>query len=729
MNKPLRYFIRVTTAYGLRRNQYRFLGVFVRREDSINKVSAKSYAVVELDEKNLNAEPRAGQIWEVFGYADVKLVERNGYEFAQYLFVGSEAKMILPETTEEFISFIAKEPDFKGIGEAKARKIFEKFGTDLFSMLNTGNVEQIEKCFTPLIAESLVDGYRKYENLQHAMYLAKMGVPPSVQQKLFKYHKSDAIAQIKDNPYILQHFGMSFKEVDNLAIKSFDMDDYDKRRMNAIVECAMREYCKEGHTVTLIDNLWNLVMGITKNDEHLAEECIVNAHSSLAIYFNQNTSQIHHTALFVMESVIAKRIRYLIDQGSGWCVGGDEAYSKAVSQFQFPLTEKQGEAIIESLAHHVFALTGGAGTGKTTVMKAVVDAHLSMDFKVYAVALSGRAAKRLHESIEIETQTIQRFLMIDDEDICCHDSILLVIDESSMVDVPSLYKIVMKLPKYARIIFAGDEEQLPPIGSGLVLSEIIKSGVVPRTHLDVVRRQSGETGIPVYANEIREGVVPENLTYKNIKFINANSANIVSDIVDLYLSLCGEVQIISPTRKIAKEVNDLCQAVANPYGKKLLLINATGETEDVGIRLGDPVIFTKNNYEVDIQNGTLGKVVGLQDKEDKSILAKVEIDTGRVVDIDYQLLDDMELSYAITLHKAQGSQFETVIAPVVINRLMDKSWVYTCITRATKNMYWLGSEKVLKKAIVSETKASQRNVCLSVLLEDSVHAKHELSLS
>ncbi|MFS1416195.1 hypothetical protein BCU70_21585 [Vibrio sp. 10N.286.49.C2] len=712
----LRYYIRVTTTYGLRRGLYRFNAMFVRREDHVNRVSAKSYATVEISESHINAEPRVGQIWELLGSPDIKITEHNGFESTQYAFADPIGKMILPETAEEFIQFVAKEPDFEGIGEVKARKIFETFGLRVFELLARGEMDEVASKFTAVTAQKLIEGFRKYENLQHAVFFADMGIPPVVQQKLFKFHKAESVQEIKKNPYCLQHFGCSFKDVDTLAVNKFAVDPYDPRRMNALVESAMQQYCKDGHTVCPIDDLWNLVVDGADGDEYLAEESIVNAHSSLSVYYNENSGLIHSTGLYIMEGVIAKRIQHLLSLKNGWCVGADEAYSKSVAQFEFPLTEKQGEAIIRSLEHHVFTLTGGAGTGKTTVMKAIVDSYTQLGFKVFGVALSGRAAKRLQESILIETQTIQRFLMLKDEDVCEYSSILLVIDEASMVDIPSLYKLIMKLPKHARIIFTGDDQQLPPIGAGLVLSELISSGSVPRVHLDIVRRQSEETGIPVYSNDIRQGVVPKELTYKNVQFITSLKKNIVSEMVDLYMELDGEVQIISPTRKIAKEVNELCQAVANPYGKKLLLVNPQGECEDVGIRLGDPIIFTKNNYREDIQNGTLGTVVGLRDNTDNKILARVEIDTGRIVEVNYDLLDTIELSYAITLHKAQGSQFSTVVAPIFTNRLMDKSWIYTAITRATDKMTFIGCKKSFADAIVSETKASRRNVYLSNLI-------------
>ncbi|MDF4825843.1 ATP-dependent RecD-like DNA helicase, partial [Vibrio parahaemolyticus] len=151
-----------------------------------------------------------------------------------------------------------------------------------------------------------------------------------------------------------------------------------------------------------------------------------------------------------------------------------------------------------------------------------------------------------------------------------------------------------------------------------------------------------------------------------------------------------KAQILVPTRVLADEINSLCQAVSNPYGRRLMIRGINGDDDDLGIRIGDPVIFTKNDYRADVQNGTLGTVISLYDREDKSVLAKVKIDTGETVSVTYSMIDNLELAYAITLHKAQGSQFETVISPIVHSRIIDKSWVYTAITRATTNMFWLG---------------------------------------
>ncbi|MEI8628735.1 ATP-dependent RecD-like DNA helicase [Vibrio sp. M60_M70] len=170
---------------------------------------------------------------------------------------------------------------------------------------------------------------------------------------------------------------------------------------------------------------------------------------------------------------------------------------------------------------------------------------------------------------------------------------------------------------------------------------------------------------------------------------------------------------------MTREINEHCQAIKNPYGKKVFLL-FDGEFEDVGLRLNDPVIFTKNDYKLDIQNGTLGKIIEVCNHDLVKAIVKVETDTGAVIDVTYNHIDDLELAYAITLHKAQGSQFEQVIVPLFRSRVMDNSWVYTAITRAEKSLYFLGSEKVLREAITTETAVNKRQVSLSSLLIDEV---------
>ncbi|MCG9618592.1 ATP-dependent RecD-like DNA helicase [Vibrio diabolicus] len=714
----LRFYVRVTSAFPLRDNKYMFYGVFVRGSHRSNKVSARSYAAIYCSESKFEVEPRVGQIYELLGKPEVRIKDDSGYEMTEVSFVEPyKIKIVLPETAEEFIGFISKEKDFVGIGEAKARLLFDTFGGTVFEILSQKDITSLKKVLTVDSAEALIAGYRKYENLRYASWFAEKKIPPRVQARLFRYHKANSVEQVKENPYLLQHFGLSFEETDNIAQMYFDIEEDDLRRLNAMVESAMRDYCSEGHTVADVSILFSRIASLA-NDEDLAEEAIINAHSSLAVYYDPNSERIHNTGTYIMEKVIAKRLAKL-SQKHEWLTVFDESHRKALEGIPFPLSYKQGEAVVRSLETKVLCITGGAGTGKTTVLKAIVDAYRYSGFKIFATALSGRATKRLSESIHMPTYTIHRLAMLDESEFESDKPTLLIIDETSMVDILSLYRLIMKIPPSTRIIFVGDDAQLAPIGSGLVLSEIVRSDVVSTVKLDVVQRQKESSGIPFYSNQVRKKIIPENLSFKNISFKSTPYDSLVDSAVELYLELGGNCQIITPTRKLTREINEHCQAIKNPYGKKVFLL-FDGEFEDVGLRLNDPVIFTKNDYKLDIQNGTLGKIIEVCNHDLVKAIVKVETDTGAVIDVTYNHIDDLELAYAITLHKAQGSQFEQVIVPLFRSRVMDNSWVYTAITRAEKSLYFLGSEKVLREAITTETAVNKRQVSLSSLLIDEV---------
>ncbi len=732
---PMKYFIRVTTPYGLQRDgHYKFSGVFVKRKDGVN-VRGVANAIVRVPIAT-NIEPSRGQIWEVLGAATYSKVERHNNNG---VFITKEYKILEPTravcvlsgSLEEFFVFVGENPHFQGITDRTVRKLTAHFDeNEILLMLSNGKIQPILDVLTPQKAKAFEQGYKHYENLQYAMKFVEFGIPYKIQQKLFSYYGKDAWKLIESNPYILQTFGLSFDKTDKLALERFKIDEYERCRLNALVEYAMRRHCRKGHTVAKLDELWSYIAEYTGDDD-ITQEAIKSANSALGFYYNLDTDLAHDTSFFIMEKSAAKRLVFLLKKDESRLFGTNVVQSTVLANAKVPLNTKQKEAISKSLSNRVFVLTGGAGTGKTTVLQSIVEGYKALGFDVFGVAISGRAAKRLHDSIQVETKTIYRFLGMDDEELCVSHKMLLVIDEASMVDIASMWDLLMKLPRESevRIIFAGDDEQLAPIGVGLVLSELIRSNVIPRTHLDEPHRFANETGIPVYSNEIRNGHVPLKLNYKNISFeqVSLNSkANLISRIVDLYIESDCKAQLIAPTRSIVNEVNTLAQATCNPYGKKVFLSNDSGQLEDTCLRLGDRVIFTKNDYAKGVQNGTLGKIIGLHDRDDKSIIAKVRVDKVDefdkeeqevIVNVTAAMLDAIELSYAITLHKAQGSQFNTVICPIVPTPVLERSWVYTAVTRATEYVRFIGSRIVFEKAITSDTKASKRNVYFAELIE------------
>lgn len=593
----------------------------------------------------------------------------------------------------------------------KARTLFETFGMEIFEQIKQGDPKTFESILSYESSVALIEGFKKHENLKYAPYFVKKGIPPKVQQLLFEFYDHKCIELIEDNPYILTIFGLSYAKTDQIALKYFGVREDDRRRLNASVEQAMNQYCRQGgHTYCNVKDLKSRLTKILNNDV-LTQKAIQHAHNSNTIRVEDEN--IFHGSLKFMEHYIALFIENLT-RLKVWESRFHDSFEYAINQVQFQLTAQQLQAIMNTLEYAISTITGGAGTGKTTVLKSVVEAVTHAGFKVYGLALSGRAAKRLRESIDIETYTIQRFLMLDNLENLHQEPTVILIDEASMLDIQHMYKIINKLAPNNRIVLVGDEAQLAPIGTGLILSEVVRCGIVPTTHLDVVKRQDKTTGIPHYADLIRNKQVPTPLSQGNIQFNLCSNRYLVDQIVDHYMSLTGEVQILTPTRKLTQLINETCQKRKNPNGQNVFIQGVHG-LEDTGLKLHDPIIFTKNDYRLDVQNGTLGQVIEVR-KADSDVIAVVETDVGHKVNVTRSLVDNIELAYAITLHKAQGSQFKQVIIPIVKSKVMDNAWVYTSITRAVEKISFFGEPSLMKKAILSDTQVGKRKVCLSALI-------------
>lgn len=452
-------------------------------------------------------------------------------------------------------------------------------------------------------------------------------------------------------------------------------------------------------------------------DPEVAAQALANGHTNGQFILKTDTGTYHPTAQLMMESVVAKRLK----SGPGEIETDDaiyEAIKEAVLELPYDLTGQQLNAIETSLTHKVSCITGGAGTGKTTVLRTVLKAYHSLGYEIHAVALSGRAAMRLHESIGFFTMTIARLLREEpispSKDKAKH---LLVIDEASMIDLPTMYRIVTHIDPSVRVIFSGDPNQLPPIGCGKVLADIVESGAVPNTKLDIVKRQEGTTGIPEYSACINRGEIPPLLTTGAITFHETPPDQIVSACQTLYAESPTISQIVSATKAMTANLNQHCQKLVNPNGK-LLQFSLYGDDFFLDLREGDPILFTKNNYSIGIQNGSLGVLTSIESKSDgeEQSFGAVTLDTGETIAITEEVLDCMELGYGITLHKAQGSQFPRVIIALQNGRIVDRAWLYTAVTRAESEVHIVGAAKDFASITAAISNASRRNSYLAHLL-------------
>jgi exodeoxyribonuclease V alpha subunit len=415
-----------------------------------------------------------------------------------------------------------------------------------------------------------------------------------------------------------------------------------------------------------------------------------------------------------MENVVAKRLNKLARQNNLYDENANSAYCFAVEQLPYELTQKQTEAVTTCLDNAVSCITGGAGTGKTTVLRTALRAYHHLGYEIHAVALSGRAAMRLHESIGFITSTIAKLLRdAPIEPSNEQPKHLLVIDEASMIDLPTMYRLVNHLHPEVRIIFTGDPDQLPPIGCGKVLADIVLSNTIANTMLDIVKRQEGSTGIPEYSKQINQGLVPENLSSGAVYFHETPKHRIANVCCELYEESPYNSRVMAPTKKLVQDINNQIQDAVNEHGEQLKF-NLHGDEFHVKLRINDQILFTQNLYDKGINNGSLGELTSVTSTEGS--FGEVALDTGDKVEITQQVLDGMELGYAITLHKAQGSQFPRVIIALQKGRIVDRAWLYTAITRAENEIHIVGSSEDFQSIIQSPSNSNKRNSYLYEML-------------
>ena len=711
--------LRVTSIPFLSKRLVIFTGVPIKR-DSYRVNAGKYYVTVKANPETLPACPSVGQRWLVEGERSVAQIDHGDFLMQQHVYENpSRIECTLPESGEQLIQFIAKGKEFKGIGESKARALWELLGRDFYSILGKDTPESRKRLSGVLSDESidaLYAGYSKYQNLRYCNWMSERKIPSSIQQRLLKYHGEQSIHAIQKNPYLLIGFGMPFQDIDAMVENSegkFDIATDDPKRLSAALEMAIRKEIEKGHTYTNHKALRPHLNTFLK-DRELVSQAFSVGHDKAQFILNPQSGTYHPTAQLIMENVVAKRLIALVSQKDLFDEKAYKAFDEALKDLPYELTQKQSEAVSVCLDNGVSCITGGAGTGKTTVLRTALSSYGALGFEIHAVALSGRAEMRLHESIGLPTKTIAALLKGDAiEPTKEHIHHLLVIDEASMIDLPTMYRLVNHLDPSVRVIFTGDPDQLPPIGCGKVLADIVHSGAIANTMLEIVKRQEGSTGIPEYSKLVNTGAVPEQLSMGNIHFHEAQKNDIAKVCCELYTASPENSRVIAPTKALVAEINRLAQDAVNPTGQRLRF-EMHGDQFYLDLRMNDAILFTQNQYDKGIQNGSLGTLTSVEGSAD--VFGEVTLDTGEKIEVNQAVLDCMELGYAITLHKAQGSQFPRVIIALQKGRIVDRAWLYTAITRAEAEVHIIGNKEDFLTIVRNPSNAHLRNSFLRELL-------------
>lgn len=695
----------------------------------------------------ITAEPAVGEVLTMKG----RWVENSRYGM-QFHFESCESA--LPAAGEGLERFLGSGL-ISGIGPATARKIIEKFGDDTVSVLEEEPERLAEiKGISKAKAEAAGKSWREQRDTRGVMvFLQGYGVGAGYAMRIFKKYGAAAIEVMKANPYqiALDVQGIGFATADAIAGKLGVPRD-SPSRIAAGVHNALNELTGEGHVYVPREILAAQAAEKLGVSEKEADDGIESARAGGNIIVEEfqnkdgrQESAVYLPAFHYAETHSAENFRLLADEPyNSKSVDCAAALPWLESEMGIKFAEAQREAITRAVNSKVMVITGGPGTGKTTIIRAVLHLRDAGGYRVMLAAPTGRAAKRMAEATGYEAKTIHRLLEYssgsftdpaagfgalsgggftrnENNKLECD---LLIVDEASMIDQILFHHLLKAVPRDASLILVGDVNQLPSVSPGNVLKDIIDSGVCPVVMLSEIFRQSGESRIIVNAHRVNRGEMPlepERGTRSDFYFIEPKVASCgISE--EEYKKLFDE-KVLSTIKKLVTEdiprsfgfdpvadVQVLCPMHNGIAGTKRLnaeleqLLNgrhgASVQRLDRLFRAGDKVMQIRNNYEKDVYNGDIGTIESV-DAENSSLVVKM--DSG-MVEYDFNELDELVHAYAVSIHKSQGSEYPAVVIPLLTQHyvMLQRNLLYTAITRGKKLVVIVGTKKALRIAVAND---------------------------
>ena len=734
-------------------------------QNEVNSYTIAEMYVDEIDGKEDNLITIVGYLPFVVEGDELKIVGR----FVEHKEYGRQFKVdtfekLMPQTLEALERYLGNGM-IKGVGPATARKIINTFGEDTinvikFQPLKLSQIKGITKEKALEIAESFIE---HWEVWQIVGFLERFGIGAENSKRVYDELGVNAIEQIEANPYILIDIarGVDFKQVDKMAM-DLGIEENNDKRVKSAIKYALIRITYNGHCCTLEENLIEYVRSLLGISQEDIENSYINLKATGEIVEEERENGdiwVYLANFFDCENSIANKI---IDLNNAKNVKYIKNIKKELGKIEIiddiELSEKQKEAIEAVNDNNVSIITGGPGTGKTTIIKSIIQIYKAKGKKVVLCAPTGRAAKRITETTGEDASTLHRLLEIGkfDDDIFFKkqndyqgtpiDADVVIVDEVSMVDMFLMNYLVSSLYKGTKLVLVGDSDQLPSVGPGSVLKDLIESEVITTIHLDKVFRQAAKSQIVVNAHRVNEGeyFLPKNELEEDSKndffVINESSPEKV-----LYqiLSLCTgrlqnygdydffkDIQILTPTKKGmlgTKELNVYLQKALNPEDS----FKTEKKTNGAIYRVGDRIMQVKNNYDITwekenpyredgidygtgVFNGKIGTITAI-DEIEKSVTIK--FDDEKVAVYAYTDLEQIEHSYAITIHKAQGSEFDVVImcVPRTAPVLLTRNLLYTGITRA-KDLLIIVGDKNVTEFMIQNVDSKKRNTGLKYKL-------------
>ena len=613
----------------------------------------------------------------------------------------------------------------KGMGPVIAQRLVARFSQDTLNVIERDieRLREVEGIGDKRIEMIKVAWEEQKEIREVMIFLQGYGVSPAYATKIFKQYGRDAVTVVRDNPYRLAEevFGIGFLTADKIAEKVGISKDSPLRAKAGILY-VLQQLADEGHTFYPFTPFLATCQKILDIEETILLDAFQAATSERKIIVEKiedppewNERAVYLTPLYVAETGIAQHLQALcVSPRQLQLMDREGALKLAQQDLKISLSGQQLRAVTESLDRKVMIITGGPGTGKTTIIRAITHVYAKSGQKVVLAAPTGRAAKRMFEATGREAKTIHRLLEYspkearfkrDEEEPL--DADLVVIDETSMVDTALMYHLLKAVPKHATLILVGDVDQLPSVGPGNVFRDIIDSGIVPTIRFNEIFRQARESMIVVNAHRVNSGQMPtsgvEQETATDFYFIEVEEPEkALQRIIDLCkegiparfgFNSLNDIQVLTPMHKGtvgASNLNAELQRELNPSTDE---IARAGKT----FKRGDKVMQIRNNYDKDIYNGDIGRIVAI-DREEQEVSVNFE---GRLVPYDFSELDELVLAYATSIHKAQGSEYPVVVMPILVQHfiLLQRNLLYTGITRGKKLVIIVGTKKALSIAI------------------------------
>ncbi|HHQ4318544.1 TPA: SF1B family DNA helicase RecD2 [Clostridium perfringens] len=728
-------------------------------ESIVFKSSDTGYTVIKFRENNI-IHTAVGVLPHVKEGQNLKITGSwvNHSQFGKQFKV-EECEEILP-TSKDGIEKYLSSGIIQGIGPVTAKKIVNKFGEDTLNILdnNIERLKEIEGIGKKKLA-TIIESYGEQRELKNiTIFLQTHGLSVNQCLKIYKKYGASSVDTVKNNPYILcdEISGIGFKTSDKIA-RSLGIEVDSPFRIQSGIRYVINEFCANGHTFMPKDELIKEASNVLTVSGDIIEENIKNAALDRKIKLEKVNDKegVFTIPNYYCELGITNRILTLaISNFQDISVDVDHLILQFEKKNNITFAESQKDAIISAFQNGIEIITGGPGTGKTTIIKCIIEIFETCGLKVLLGAPTGRAAKRMSESTGKEATTIHRMLdmgvfekeesvFVTNAEEHSLEADVVIIDEASMIDITLMNALLKSIKVGTRLIIVGDVDQLPSVGAGNVLNDFIESGFTKVVRLKEIFRQGKESMIVVNAHKINKGEMPK-LNEKGTDFFfirNDIQEGILNTIIDLINTRLPKfnsnwdklksIQVLVPMKKGVLGVTNLNEKIQNvlnpkaPYKKEK-------EFRSMIFREGDKVMQIKNNYSLKwtriagkgehegagVFNGDMGFIENI-DLEGKKL--SIIFDDERKVIYDFMYLDELDLAYAITIHKSQGSEFPVVIIPAYMGAqlLMNRNLLYTGITRAKEMVVVVGIPKALKY-MVDNTRSMERYSSLNWRIKEVI---------